>query len=693
MGTQYFCKNEMRRQAVRAHASLNGIDYLEVVDQDAPVGSPRQRTLLVRCLKPVPALTANSVRVEGGVRITPVNVQWAFPAPSIPLTLMNAAEQAFFSALPEPNHVLVVRTNSDGDFSTYRLLLTTSPTDPNPPTGFDPQLSEIDFSFKAECPSDFDCKTETVCPPEKLEEPQIDYLAKDYASFRRLMLDRLSVLMPDWRERNPADMQVALVELLAYVGDHLSYFQDAVATEAYLGTARKRVSVRRHARLLDYVMHEGCNARARVCFEVEPGGGADGLTIPASTPLLTRGLRDTSMVDPAEFEKLLAVEKPVVFETMHDIQLHSAHNEIKFHTWSDTECCLPRGSTRATLRNDPPLSLNAGDVLMFEEVRSPTTGKPEDADPTHRHAIRLSRVDVTQDLLDGTPILDIEWHEEDALLFPLCISAVIEGETVTDVSVARGNVALVDHGRTIEGEELEQVAGNGRYRPRLQERGITHWVAYDDGKARNQPAAVVTKQEPHGALPVVGLRGNGEIWTVRRDLLSSDRFAPEFVAEMEDDGRASLRFGDGVFGKPPTSGASLKATYRVGRGRAGNVGAEAIRRVVLAGTGIQSVRNPLPAAGGIEPELTEQVRLFAPQAFRRQERAVTEDDYAEVAQRHPEVQKAMAALRWTGSWYTAFVTIDRKGGRPVDADFEKEMRAHLERYRMAGFDLEINGPA
>ena len=50
--------------------------------------------------------------------------------------------------------------------------------------------------------------------------PPIDYLAKDYASFRRLMLDRLALLVPDWRERNPADLGVALVELLAYAGDH-----------------------------------------------------------------------------------------------------------------------------------------------------------------------------------------------------------------------------------------------------------------------------------------------------------------------------------------------------------------------------------------------------------------------------------------------------------------------------------------
>src|SRR4029077_7562637 len=91
-----------------------------------------------------------------------------------------------------------------------------------------------------------------VCPTSPLAAPEIDYLAKDYASFRQLMLDRISVLSPQWKERNPADIGIALVELLAYAGDYLSYRQDAVATEAYLGTARRRVSVRRHARLVDY---------------------------------------------------------------------------------------------------------------------------------------------------------------------------------------------------------------------------------------------------------------------------------------------------------------------------------------------------------------------------------------------------------------------------------------------------------
>ena len=67
--------------------------------------------------------------------------------------------------------------------------------------------------------------------------------------------------MPDWTERHVPDLGVALVEVLAYTGDYLSYYQDAVATEAYLQTARNRVSVRRHARLTGYRLHEGCHAR------------------------------------------------------------------------------------------------------------------------------------------------------------------------------------------------------------------------------------------------------------------------------------------------------------------------------------------------------------------------------------------------------------------------------------------------
>ncbi len=71
---------------------------------------------------------------------------------------------------------------------------------------------------------------------------------------------------------------------------------------------------------------------------------------------------------------------------------------------------------------------------------------------------------------------------------------------------------------------------------------------------------------------------------------------------------------------------------------------------------------------------------------------MTEDDYAEVAMRSGEVERAAATFRWTGSWHTVFVTADRFGNAPVDEPFERDLRAHLERFRMAGYDLEVDAP-
>ena len=103
----------------------------------------------------------------------------------------------------------------------------------------DPRYDHVDFSFKIDCPSDLDCAPACACEPAVLDEPEINYLAKDYASFRQLILDRLALLIPAWKERHVPDLGIALVELLAYAGDYLSYYQDAVATEAYLDTARE----------------------------------------------------------------------------------------------------------------------------------------------------------------------------------------------------------------------------------------------------------------------------------------------------------------------------------------------------------------------------------------------------------------------------------------------------------------------
>ena len=197
------------------------------------------------------------------------------------------------------------------------------------------------------------------------------------------MLDRLSALMPDWRERNPADLWVALAEAVAFRADELSYFQDAVATEAYLGTARQRVSVRRHARLLDYAFHDGCNARAWIAFEVD--AAADGLTLPGCDPATGLGgtLLLTRAAGPAAGDRRATARRrrstagaAAVRAARRRHALHRAQRDRLPHL--ERRRVLPAaGRDAAFLRDDEAnrLRLRAGDVLVLEALPSTTTGE------------------------------------------------------------------------------------------------------------------------------------------------------------------------------------------------------------------------------------------------------------------------------------------------------------------------------
>ncbi|WP_051722465.1 baseplate J/gp47 family protein [Streptomyces albus] len=494
-GTALVCRGDGRRGRVRG-AELNGVDAVEVSDDG--------RTLTVTFLGKAPrGLCRENIRVDGGRRVTGIEA----------LEVEVEREDD-----PELDDRLYVTVDKAGDTSRYRLSVVE--TDPygrpgtEPYRGFDQRYHAADFFFRPDCPTPFDCADEQPdCPPTYRPAPVIDYTARDYDSLRQVVLDRLALTSPGWVERHAPDLGVTLVELLAHTADLISYQQDAVATEAYLDTARRRVSVRRHVRLVDYPMHDGCNARAHVAVEV-----ARPLTLPpgrfrfASVDLRARGPRDRHGARPGTVlgdHELTALDERAgveVFEPVEPkpLRLRPAHNTIRFWTWGGEQCSLPKGATSATLRDewahrehgphdgndghgndshgddrhgdgDPGaggrdgrgpgdghghhghgrprrrlLDLSPGDLLVFEEVRGPRSGTPGDADPAHRQAVRLTSVTPAVDRLCGQPVLEITWAREDALRFPLCLSTTggTRCEPVPDVSVARGNIVLVDHGRS-----------------------------------------------------------------------------------------------------------------------------------------------------------------------------------------------------------------------------------------------------
>lgn len=697
------CADEGRRRRVR-EAGLSGIDAVEV-------GLDR-RTLAVFFLGRAPAdLAPKHFQIEGGRGPHPLAVERVEPCRQQDLALDDCVRLAL---------------DREGGPGVYRLrLVGVTPA-------VDPMYAEHEFSFDAGQPSELDCAPRAAAAPTSAGDGAASYLAKDYAGFRQLMLDRLALTMPAWRERHVPDLGIALVELLAYVGDHLSYYQDAVATEAYLGTARRRISVRRHARLIDYAIHEGCNARAWVCVETNQPLRLEPTAIFFCTEI--REIRQSFADRPVPLGALQPFSQRgyEVFEPMgpEPIELLPGRHAIGLYTWGNSQCCLPRGATSATLApmacqaaDGTPwsIALAPGDFLIFEEVKGPRTGLAADADPRHRHVVRLTEVSPGVDTLYDHPIVRVAWAPEDALPFPLQISAIggpPECTLIEEISVARGNVILVDHGRQCR-EELPSVPASaplyacagpgeladereepGLYRPTLEGAPLTFRRPLEPGC----PAHSLLDHEPRGALPAIALTAVEAAsegirvtrWGPTLDLLRSGPEDTHFVAEIDNDGAARLRFGDDELGRRPAGQTAFVAEYRVGNGAAGNVGAEAIRHLILR-DGLLSggrvvVRNPLPAQGGAEPERLAAIRLLAPQAAHAvRECAATAADYAELAQRaFPELlQRASARLHWTGTCYEVVVAIDPRGAPEATPELCRRVREHLEQYRRINHELTV----
>jgi predicted phage baseplate assembly protein len=269
-------------------------------------------------------------------------------------------------------------------------------------------------------------------------------------------------------------------------------------------------------------------------------------------------------------------------------------------------------------------------------------------------------------------------------------------------------MVLADHGCRIESEthpgpDKPAYKSQARaHRIRLKEGPLSFRIEPDD----KSPVSQILDADPHLAKPqIVKLKVASQDWgPVMPSLMNSGPFDPHFVVETDNEGCAWIRFGDGEYGMPPSNAGSEKpdgdinVTYRVGVGRSGNVGPKSLVHVIEPANckdfpGISSLQNPLPAWGGIDAESMEKVQQIAPAAFHAEQlRAVTEEDYARAAERHPEVSNAVATFRWTGSWHTVFITIDPVGGTELTLELKQRVRDWVARFTQAGYDLEIDEP-
>ena len=685
MAGPFACTHPARLSAVRAIAEGSRPDafaWVEVLDAASMDDADRGRVLIARCVKAT-TVDRSMVRVDAQPGARAVRVLHASAlSSSVPV---GASTLSFLATEITAEDVVVV-VDRAGDDSTYTLLARGD--------SWDPVLRSVPFRFSVVCTSGA-CDTDQDCAGGEPQEqpPQLDTLARDYGDFRALMLGRLATLLPEWTERHEGDLGVALVESVAYIADRLAYYQDAVAREATIHTARSRVSVSRHARWLDRPLHEGVEARTWLSFTASTSA-----TVPAGTEVLPATIAGAGPLTSAALQRALS-QHPTVFTTLEQLVCSSERNALEPWDWGDEACCLPRGARTATVVDPDPtpehdVILKLGDVVILEQVVDPLTGLTSAADTRLRHPVRLDRdAERVRDEVLGQDVLVLHWHEEDALPFALPVGRVADGTgSWTPTARILGNVVLAEAGLPGDFQlSPEQVPADASFRPRLLGGRVAH-VAPADPHARERAAARAAELDPATARPAVRLSSEEGLWSPVLELIGSADSSQDFVVETEERGVARLRFGDDTFGARPTRGSTFTASGRTAYGAAGNVGLDALV-AMRSVSGITAVRNPLAAFGGTDPESTDVARREAPHAFRELARGVLPSDLATLAERHPLVQRARATRLGAMPWDTIRLLVDRVGGIGVDEAFAQELEAFLEPCRMMGQELVVGSPA
>lgn len=517
--------------------------------------------------------------------------------------------------------------------------------------------------------------------PAVRPSPAANYLARDASDLLALMVDRARVSMPTWTERGPADFTSMLFELLAERLDHRAYAQERAVAEGFLEVAALRRSVEDHARALDCEPDRGLSATAmiRVTVDDDVLSSIDPVRIPAGTLVANATTEEASIV--------FATESPLdVLRGLDKLALAA-------------DCEL--GATSARLLHAPGIEeLRPGRWLVFWQG----THEPG-------HVVRVTAVEGA-----GETTL-VRWDPRRPSPRRFSAGGEVPAEIYANVVPAHHGVPL----RALGAGELDPELG--RFRALL-----TFDVDGEAGQEIALPLGPVSVQSRGYPLPESGAqRGDAELrvsidgiaWTRVESLSLAGPTDEVFVLRFGEEGSATLRFGDGVNGAAlPARTVQIDLDLTIGTGRAGNVGAGRLRRLIsLPNTDLAAsihanwgttdedvaatvrrlvaVDNPLPAVGGRDPEALDHLRYRVPFVSAEAESAITPADYERLLTKMPSVAATRARVV-DGIQPLVRTTVLLRDEDTLDDDERlrrwAEVRRRLEEVKLLGFDVEAAPP-
>jgi len=210
--------------------------------------------------------------------------------------------------------------------------------------------------------------------------------------------------------------------------------------------------------------------------------------------------------------------------------------------------------------------------------------------------------------------------------------------------------------KATNGETRNEVLGSGDGSKPFQSFGL-----------KQPPLTYVAAPTPAGAESTLHVRVNDIEWHETDSLAGLERTDRNFITRTDDESKTTVIFGNGQQGaRPPTGVENIKAVYRSGIGKPGNVKAEQISLLVTRPLGVKEVINPMRASGGADKESRDQARKNAPLGVLALDRLVSTQDYADFARTFAGIGKASAARLTAGRRQLVHVTIAGADDIPID---------------------------
>ncbi|MBN1203494.1 MAG: putative baseplate assembly protein [Myxococcaceae bacterium] len=469
----------------------------------------------------------------------------------------------------------------------------------------------------------------------------IDYVTKDYEGFRQAMLNQIPLRLPNWTDRGESDFGVVLIELFAYVADILSYYQDRVANEAFLGTATQRRSVAELLRLIDYQIDPGLAASAHIHFDVTADVTVSGSSLPYR--LRTSG-------QPGEPD--------VTFEITQEFKLGLLNNAISLAA----QPSIPAGTTALRLDRTSH-ALAEGHPIYLEEKKTLSNGST---------LIRRSA------MLRVTQVVDVGGDKDELRWLPPLLEPFDPA-----ITTLKGNNVLATQGETVNDEPIFVSDGTPGQRLTLSRTPVTHLLRAEPFRRRR-------------SRPELEIRVDGTRWDEVESLFDSTPAAPHYSTLIDENDVTTVLFGTGARGAVPPTGSQITARYRVGLGSLGNVGSDTLSVFITAVPEVKAIINPFPAQGGADRESTEEAKISGPGSIIAQERAVTLQDYELLAEGFAGVGKAKARVGLRGGYKVVQLYVAPENPTTVpppapSSDLKDALKRFLEARmpvnRMAGVDV------